>query len=183
MRVSCLALLSVALYIGCAERDARTTRRPTTSPNASSPTTTTDAPRTTADRDLTATPGSATRESRTETSREVTANRPVIADPGATRDADNTGVNKRDADRELTKTPIDQNENQKDIDITAAIRKRVTDTKASINAQNVKIITQDGKVTLRGPVKNDDEKQMIERIARDVAGEGNVDSQLEVEKE
>ena len=64
--------------------------------------------------------------------------------------ADNTEVNVRDRS-EAAKTPIDQNENQKDIDITANIRKRVVDTKMSVNAQNVKIITQDGKVTLRGP--------------------------------
>jgi osmotically-inducible protein OsmY len=107
----------------------------------------------------------------------------VITDPAANRDADNTGVNKRDADRDLTKTPIDQNENKTDVNITAEIRKRVTATEASINAQNVKIITQDGKVTLRGPVKNEDEKKMIERMALDVAGAGNVDNQLEVEKE
>ena len=70
---------------------------------------------------------------------------------------DNTEVNVRDR-TEAAKTPIDQNENQKDIDITANIRKRVVDTKMSVNAQNVKIITQDGKVTLRGPVKSEEEK-------------------------
>ena len=96
-------------------------------------------------------------------------------------DRDNTAVNKRDRDG-VAKTPLDQNENKVDIGITADIRKRVVDTKMSINAQNVKIITQDGKVTLRGPVKNADEKNQIEEIARSVAGEKNVDSQLEVEK-
>ena len=74
---------------------------------------------------------------------------------------DNTEVNVRDRS-DAAKTPIDQNENRKDIDITANIRKRVVDTKMSVNAQNVKIITQDGKVTLRGPVKSDDEKKQIE---------------------
>ena len=48
-------------------------------------------------------------------------------------------------------------------------------------AQNVKIITQDGQVTLRGPVKTGDEKKRIEEIARSVAGESKVDSQLEIE--
>jgi osmotically-inducible protein OsmY len=51
----------------------------------------------------------------------------------------------------------------------------------SVNAQNVKIITQDGKVTLRGPVKSPEEKQKIESIASSVAGTDKVDSQLEVE--
>ncbi len=100
---------------------------------------------------------------------------------GKTVDRDNTAVNKRDRDS-AAKTPLDQNENKLDIGITADIRKRVVDTKMSVNAQNVKIITQDGKVTLRGPVKTADEKSRIEEIARSVAGENNVDSQLEVEQ-
>jgi hyperosmotically inducible periplasmic protein len=97
-------------------------------------------------------------------------------------DRDNTAVNTRDRDA-TAKTPMDQKENKKDIDISADIRKRVVDTKMSVNAHNVKIITQDGKVTLRGPVKSADEKKQIEEIARSVAGNDNVDSQLEVEKQ
>jgi osmotically-inducible protein OsmY len=97
-------------------------------------------------------------------------------------DRDNTGVNERDRDA-ATKTPIDQNENQSDIDITANIRKRVVDTNMSVNAQNVKIITQDGKVTLRGPVKSAEEKKQIEELATSVAGAGKVDSQLEIEQQ
>jgi len=93
---------------------------------------------------------------------------------------DNTEVNVRDRS-DAPKTPIDQNENKNDIDITANIRKRVVDTKMSVNAQNVKIITQDGKVTLRGPVKSADEKTQIEKLAHEVAGAGNVDNQLEVQ--
>ena len=93
---------------------------------------------------------------------------------------DNTEVNVRDR-TDAAKTPIDQNENQKDIDITANIRKRAVDTKMSVNAQNVKIITQDGKVTLRGPVKSEEEKTQIEKMAHEVAGAANVDNQLEVQ--
>ena len=93
---------------------------------------------------------------------------------------DNTEVNVRDRS-DAVKTPIDQNENQKDVDITANIRKRVVDTKMSVNAQNVKIITQDGKVTLRGPVKSEDEKAQIDKLAHEVAGASNVDNQLEVQ--
>jgi osmotically-inducible protein OsmY len=96
------------------------------------------------------------------------------------KDRDNTAVNERDRDAD-TKTPIDQNENQTDIDITAGIRKRVVDTEMSVNAQNVKIITQDGKVTLRGPVKSADEKKQIDDFAKAVAGADNVDSELEIE--
>ena len=104
---------------------------------------------------------------------------PVVASkPPA--DRDNTGVNVRDRN-DAAKTPIDQNENKKDVDITAEIRKRVVDTKMSVNAQNVKIITQDGRVTLRGPVKSAEEKKTIEDMAVAVAGAGNVDNQLELE--
>jgi hyperosmotically inducible periplasmic protein len=93
---------------------------------------------------------------------------------------DNTAVNERDRGS-AAKTPIDQNENKKDVDITAEIRKRVVDTKMSVSAQNVKIITQDGRVTLRGPVKTAEEKQQIEKFAHEVAGAANVDSQIEIE--
>lgn len=113
------------------------------------------------------------------------ANRSPVATPteqrtGSTTDVDNTAVNQRDANS-TTKTPIDQNENKADIDITANIRKKVVDTELSVNAQNVKIITQDGHVTLRGPVKTPEEKKQIEDIAHDVAGADKVTSQLEVE--
>jgi len=93
---------------------------------------------------------------------------------------DNTEVNKRDRSTDA-KTPIDQNENQKDIDITASIRKKVVDSDMSTNAKNAKIMTADGRVTLRGPVASDDEKKKIDEIAVGVAGTGNVDNQLEVQ--
>jgi osmotically-inducible protein OsmY len=105
--------------------------------------------------------------------------RPAAAPSSTAKPADNTGVNTRDREP-AAKTPIDQNENQADVDITANIRKRVVDTKMSVNAQNVKIITQDGKVTLRGPVASAEEKQQIEEIAKSVAGADKVDSQLEI---
>jgi hyperosmotically inducible protein len=93
---------------------------------------------------------------------------------------DNSAVNERDRSG-TSKTPIDQNENQKDVSTTADIRKRVVAEKGfSISAQNVKIITADGKVTLRGPVKDQAEKDKIEEIARDVAGKDNIDSHIEI---
>jgi len=93
---------------------------------------------------------------------------------------DNTAVNQRDADG-ATKTPIDQNENQADINTTAEIRKRILDTKdMSVNARNAKVITANGKVTLRGPVDSEAERETIGKIAADVAGAGNVDNQLEL---
>lgn len=100
----------------------------------------------------------------------------------ATVDKDNTAVNERDREPS-SKTPLDQNENQADIKVTAEIRKQVVDTKMSVNAQNIKIITQDGRVTLRGPVKSEEEKKKIEEIARTIAGADKVEDQLEVEKQ
>jgi osmotically-inducible protein OsmY len=106
---------------------------------------------------------------------------PPVAAPSATPAPDNSGVNQRDANRDATKTPIDQNENQADIDRTAEIRKRIVDTPdMSIDGQNVKVITANGKVTLRGPVNSEAERDTIAKIATAVAGEGNVDNQLEV---
>jgi len=99
---------------------------------------------------------------------------------GATAPPDNTAKNKRDASGD-TKTPIDQDEDSGDLKITQNIRSRITDEKnMSINARNVKIVTSQGKVTLRGPVENAKEKEAIENIARDVAGETNVTSEIEV---
>ena len=93
---------------------------------------------------------------------------------------DNTAVNQRDRAPQA-KTPIDQNENQADINVTAKIRQQVLDVKdLSIDARNAKIITADGKVTLRGPVQSAEERDTLDRIARGVAGDGNVDNQLEV---
>ena len=93
---------------------------------------------------------------------------------------DNTAVNKRDRDASA-KTPIDQKENQRDVSITADIRKQILAKKEmSVDARNVKIITADGKVTLRGPVASQEERDAIDEIARSVAGKDNVDNQIEV---
>lgn len=93
---------------------------------------------------------------------------------------DNTAVNERDSSG-ATKTPIDQDENQADVDRTAEIRKRILDqADLSVNARNVKVISSLGKVTLRGPVNSEAERDAIVQIATDAAGAGNVDNQLEV---
>lgn len=65
--------------------------------------------------------------------------------------------------------------------ITQKIRKVIQEDKSlSTYAHNIKIITQDGKVTLRGPVRSEDEKNNILAKAVAVAGEGNVTNQLEI---
>ena len=95
-------------------------------------------------------------------------------------EADNTGRNVRDRNEGM-KTPGDQSENEADRTITQNIRKAITaDDSLSTNAKNVKIITNDGTVTLRGPVKSVKEKADIEAKAKQVAGVKSVDNQLEI---
>jgi len=94
--------------------------------------------------------------------------------------ADNTRRNVRDRDSR-TLTPLDQGNSQADINITAQIRKEINDDSGmSTTAKNVKIITLNGHVTLRGPVNTADEKNRIAEIANRIASAGNVDNQLEV---
>lgn len=90
---------------------------------------------------------------------------------------DNTKQNKD----QTNPTADDQKMNPTDRAITQKIRKAIhDDSSLSTYAHNIKIITQDGKVTLRGPVRSEDEKTNIEAKAAAVAGQGNVTNQLEV---
>ena len=94
--------------------------------------------------------------------------------------ADNTGKNVRDR-QESSRTPGDQSNNKSDLAITQAIRKAVVADKAlSTNAHNVKIITANGVVTLRGPVNSAEEKETIAAKAKKVAGVKSVDNKLEI---
>ena len=94
--------------------------------------------------------------------------------------ADNTKKNERDRSGE-TATSGDQSNNQEDVKITAAIRRAVVgDHSLSATAKNVKIITANGLVTLRGPVKNDAEKAKIAELAQSAAGNAKINNQLEV---
>ena len=94
--------------------------------------------------------------------------------------ADNTARNARDRDGE-TMTPTDQSNDPKDIDLTRRIRQAVeSDKNLSTDAKNVKIITVDGVVWLRGPVKSADEKAAIARDAHEVAGAGKVHDQIQI---
>jgi hypothetical protein len=93
---------------------------------------------------------------------------------------DNSGINVRDRAPDA-KTAGAAGQTKSDVQLAADIRKGIMDTKMSMNAQNSKIVVQSGKVTLRGPVKTQEEKDAIGRIAIDVAGAANVDNQLEVE--
>ncbi len=97
----------------------------------------------------------------------------------ATSELENTEINVRDKDN-ATLTPEDQKETKKDIKITAHIRKAVVKDKSlSMDAQNAKIITRSGVVTLRGPVANEAESKKLEKIAKKTHGVVKVDNQLE----
>jgi osmotically-inducible protein OsmY len=94
--------------------------------------------------------------------------------------ADNTGKNVRDRSGD-TVTSGDQSEDAADVAITQEIRKAiVADDSLSTNARNVKIITADGIVTLRGPVNTPEEKARITAAAQRIAGVKQVQNQLEI---
>lgn len=101
--------------------------------------------------------------------------------PAATTPApDNTVSNARDAGG-ATKTPVDQSNAAADIEISASIRRAIMDQKdLSTNAQNCKIITEAGVVTLRGVVDSQGEKDAIGSIANTTPGVLRVENQLEV---
>jgi hyperosmotically inducible periplasmic protein len=94
--------------------------------------------------------------------------------------ADNTKMNKGDASKDST-TADQQKMNPTDRTITQKIRAEIMKDKSlSTYAHNVKIITQDGKVTLKGPVRTQEEKAAVESKATTIAGDGNVTSQIDI---
>jgi len=94
--------------------------------------------------------------------------------------ADNTKVNTRDRAKGAA-TADQQKENATDRDLTQQIRRALMQDKSlSTYAHNVKVITQDGQVTLKGPVRSDQEKQTVEAKAVAVAGAGHVTNQMSV---
>lgn len=100
-----------------------------------------------------------------------------------TSSPDNTRVNKRDRD-DKTLLPTDQGSSEADRNTTQQIRQALMkDNNLSFTAKNVKIITVNGKVTLRGPVNSAAERSAIEAAARKIAGVSQVDNQLELKND
>jgi hyperosmotically inducible protein len=94
--------------------------------------------------------------------------------------ADNTKVNQRDKDQ-AQPTADQQKETKSDREMARQIRQAIVKDKSlSTYAHNVKVIVQDGAVTLKGPVRSDEEKQSIEAKAGQVAGADKVIDQIEV---
>jgi osmotically-inducible protein OsmY len=106
----------------------------------------------------------------------------LINIPGAclAQPADNTGINKRDASRKEV-TADQQGQTKGDREVTQKIRQAVVNDKSlSTYAHNVKIITVGGMVTLKGPVKSEDEKRIIEEKAAQIAGNDKIKSEIEI---
>jgi hyperosmotically inducible periplasmic protein len=101
---------------------------------------------------------------------------PASGSPQQATEPDNTKQNKQEMP-----TADQQTNNAADLDMAKNVRRALMQDKSlSTYAHNVKIIAQNGKVTLKGPVKTEDEKQAIAAKAAEVAGAGNVVDELTV---
>ena len=106
----------------------------------------------------------------------------LIALPAAAQQTppDNTKVNKADQAKGAV-TAEDQKETAADRDLAKKIRQAVVGDKSlSTYAHNVKIVAQNGQVTLKGPVRSDAEKASIEAKATEIAGAGKVTNEITV---
>ena len=93
---------------------------------------------------------------------------------------DNTKLNKRDKGG-ATKTPQDQTNQVQDRKLLAAVRRAImSDKSLSILAHNVKLHVEGGALSLRGPVKSEEEKGKVEALAKQVKGVTTTDNQLDV---
>jgi hyperosmotically inducible periplasmic protein len=105
------------------------------------------------------------------------ASRSAIAQDAASK-PDNSAQNKNQ-----DQTAQDQSNVQSDRDTTAKVRKAIiADKDLSMYAHNIKIITRNGTVTLKGPVKSDDEKQKVETDVAGVVSRDSLVDQLTVKQ-
>src|SRR6478752_1140274 len=111
---------------------------------------------------------------------------PTPRDPATASDAteaDNTKQNSSEENKN-TDTAEKQSNSGDDLALTQKLRQAVMkDGSLSMNAKNVKIISQEGKITLKGPVDSQQEKDAIGSKAGEIAGKDKVDNQLEVKAE
>jgi hyperosmotically inducible periplasmic protein len=97
-------------------------------------------------------------------------------------DRENTAMNQRDRSGE-TKTSGDQSNSSADLKTTQAVRRALmADNELSMTAKNIKVITANGQVTLRGPVNSAQEKSKIDQIARSAANGARIVDQLDVKQ-
>jgi hyperosmotically inducible protein len=105
---------------------------------------------------------------------------PSLAAQDNTPAPDNTKINQRDKNASEP-TADQQKDASADRVTTQKIRQSlIQDKSLSTYAHNVKIITRNGMVTLKGPVRSEDEKKAVEAKATEIAGDSNVTSNLDV---
>lgn len=94
--------------------------------------------------------------------------------------SENTGINKRDRS-EQEMTADQQGQSKQDVEMTRKIRREIVNDKSlSTDAHNVKIVTSNGMVTLKGPVKSQEEKMAVEKKAAQIAGEDRIKNEIHV---
>jgi hyperosmotically inducible periplasmic protein len=104
----------------------------------------------------------------------------AAASPRSGQQPDNTKTNQSDANKDAA-TAQGQTNSVSDLATTKQIRATIMKDKGlSTYAHNVKIITQDGKVTLKGPVRSQEEQVSLEAKAMSIAGAANVTSELTI---
>ncbi|HEY9730893.1 MAG TPA: BON domain-containing protein [Drouetiella sp.] len=93
--------------------------------------------------------------------------------------ADNTKKNSKAVSGEKP-TAQNQSNEKSSVERSAELRRAIMKKKGlSVNAQNVKLIDENGKLTLRGPVDSAKEKNIIEDLAKNCYGKDYV-SELEI---
>ena len=124
---------------------------------------------------LAATPDPSSSKSKVDAGTKGTQQR--AQDPAV--DPSNSAVNER---HNQESTADRQSNAQTDLDLTAKIRRSiVADKSLSTSAHNVKIVAENGQVTLKGPVKSEAEKNAIQQQASSIAGQPNVKNELDVQ--
>jgi len=100
----------------------------------------------------------------------------AVASPEAT----NTRMNRRDRNSSST-TPTDQSNDSTAVHLVAKVRKAITgDDTLSVKARNIKVVANQGVVTLRGPVASAKEKARVQQDVANVPGVTRVDNQLDI---
>ena len=108
---------------------------------------------------------------------------PAASDSAQAPAGDNTKMNQQDRNDNPT-TAQQQKENPSDRELTQHVRQAIMQDKSlSTYAHNVKVISRNGTVTLKGPVRSEDEKQAIEAKANEVAGKDRIVNDLTVTPE
>ena len=106
----------------------------------------------------------------------------VKNEPDTAKDKAANNTDRNRPERQAGEPTAEQQKNNKsDLEITRLIRRAiVTDKSLSISAHNIKIITQNGAVTLKSPVRSEQEKQTIEQKAIEITGKANVKCEIEI---